>query len=429
MAPSEETWPLLRLLIQIVFASSLIVSVAILAPETAFGVPANDDFSNPIIIPASLPFTNSQSTTDATIEASEQQPCGDIAATVWYSFTPSQTGVVRASTINSLFDTVLAVYTGATLPALNLVDCNDDAGADGPSAVQFTTSPGTTYLIQVGGYQGSTGSLSLNLEFGVPAINDAFSAALSVSEPLPYSDSRSTAVATREQDEPEPSCAPMGRSIWYAFSPAQTGTYRLSTSGSSFDTVLAVYSGTALDSLAELACNDDGPIDLTSEILTLGVAGESYKIQVGGYQGDSGTLAFSLEALSESDFDADGDADAVDNCPAWPNPTQALPLWTVPANDPDCDGFTTLVEAFVGTDAVDACNTTSTATDEIIDAWPSDFNDSRSTNLSDVILMGPSYNKSNSQAGYNARFDLNASNSVNLSDVILLGPFYNKSCS
>jgi hypothetical protein len=128
------------------------------------------------------------------------------------------------------------------------------------------------------------------------------------------------------------------------------------------------------------------------------------------------------------DTDADTVIDGSDNCPSWPNTPQNLPTWTVPAGDGDCDGFNLTREQHVGTDPTKHCNNTTTANDEAVDFWPSDFNDSRSTNLSDVVLMGPSYNKNSTQVGYNQRFDLNASNSVNLSDVVLLGPFYNKSC-
>jgi hypothetical protein len=136
-----------------------------------------------------------------------------------------------------------------------------------------------------------------------------------------------------------------------------------------------------------------------------------------------------LTDAGNPDTDADTVIDGTDNCPNWPNAAQNVPTWTIPANDSDCDGFTVAREQFVGTDPTKHCNVTTTTNDEPVDAWPSDFNDSRTTNLSDVILMGPSYNKNSTQVGYNQRFDLNASNSVNLSDVILLGPFYNKSCA
>jgi hypothetical protein len=82
----------------------------------------------------------------------------------------------------------------------------------------------------------------------------------------------------------------------------------------------------------------------------------------------------------------------------------------------------------VGTDPLRHCNDTIDGNDES-DAWPTDFNDSTSTNLPDVISFGPTYNKIQGQGGYNQRYDLNASDGVQLSDVILMGAFFNKSCT
>jgi hypothetical protein len=67
--------------------------------------------------------------------------------------------------------------------------------------------------------------------------------------------------------------------------------------------------------------------------------------------------------------------------------------------------------------------------DEVIDAWPGDFNDSRLTSLTDVVLMGPAYNQSTGTDPAKKRFDLDASGVVSLADVVLMGPFYNKSCT
>jgi subtilisin family serine protease len=128
-----------------------------------------------------------------------------------------------------------------------------------------------------------------------------------------------------------------------------------------------------------------------------------------------------------TDSDGDGPSDNCDNCPEWPNAGQHLPPWPVPAEDADCDGFAAAIETHVGTIAVDHCNDTPDPNDEA-DAWPTDFNDTMVTNLSDVILMGPSYNKSQDEEGYGQRFDLNGSSSVTLADVVSIGPFYNKGC-
>jgi hypothetical protein len=128
-----------------------------------------------------------------------------------------------------------------------------------------------------------------------------------------------------------------------------------------------------------------------------------------------------------NDADADGPSDDCDNCPNWANPGQALPAFPVPPNDADCDGFTAAVESHVVTDPLVHCNGDSTPNNEP-DAWPTDFNDDRFTNLPDVISFGPTFNKLEGQPGYNQRYDLNVSDQVLLSDVILMGAFFNKTC-
>ncbi|TMG06159.1 MAG: hypothetical protein E6I02_08830 [Chloroflexi bacterium] len=67
-----------------------------------------------------------------------------------------------------------------------------------------------------------------------------------------------------------------------------------------------------------------------------------------------------------ADSDGDGVPDLVDNCPNWPNPTQNLPPWLVPLNDPDCDGFSSAVEISAGTSPIMHCG---------LNAWPADIND------------------------------------------------------
>ena len=58
----------------------------------------------------------------------------------------------------------------------------------------------------------------------------------------------------------------VGRSAWYTITPTTSAPLTLSTAGSSFDTVLSVYTGSAVSGLTAVACNDDGPSDLTSQL-------------------------------------------------------------------------------------------------------------------------------------------------------------------
>ena len=125
--------------------------------------PPNDDFVDAYIAPDPREYADAQLTTGATTELSEPSPCGDIGSTVWYSFTPSSTETLTMNTFGSGFDTVLALYTGPSVGSLALVRCNDDFGGGLQSQVRFSVAAGTTYHIQVGGFNGAGGSLTLNL--------------------------------------------------------------------------------------------------------------------------------------------------------------------------------------------------------------------------------------------------------------------------
>jgi hypothetical protein len=144
---------------------------------------------------------------------------------------------------------------------------------------------------------------------------------------------------------------------------------------------------------------------------------------------DADELAVYVTNPLNPDTDGDTRLDGVDNCANWSNAAQALPVWPVASGDTDCDGFSRAREATIGTSAARQCSATATPNDEVSDSWPTDMDDTRTTNLTDILLMGPSYNKQSFDPGYNPRFDLNADGKVNISDLLLFGPYYNKSCS
>jgi len=102
--------------------------------------------------------------------------------------------------------------------------------------------------------------------------------------------------ATREFREPAHAGNPGGKSVWYEFRPPDSGVLFLTTLGSSFDTLLAVYTSTNLvqprvTTLQELASNDDvaGAGNHSEAIITV-AAGEIYYIAVDGFDGVSGTV-------------------------------------------------------------------------------------------------------------------------------------------
>ncbi len=128
------------------------------------------------------------------------------------------------------------------------------------------------------------------------------------------------------------------------------------------------------------------------------------------------------------DADADTVFDITDNCPDWFNQEQELPPWSVPPDDPDCDGFDTTTESFMGTLPLKQCGD-STANNEHPDPWATDSNDDTWSKLDDVLRYIPVFNTFGPNWPYNKRFDLNADNKITLVDVLKFIPFFNRQCT
>ncbi|MEW6127035.1 MAG: hypothetical protein AB1757_08350 [Acidobacteriota bacterium] len=142
------------------------------APSGVTVAPANDNCAGAINVTTS-PFTDTQDTAMATDEMGEpQSTCTLQANSVWYTISGG-TGkgrTVSVSTCTSGFDTAIMVWqvNGAACDFANFaaVACNDDFCGDGlQSTVIFTAQPNTTYKIQIGGFDGETGSLTTDITF------------------------------------------------------------------------------------------------------------------------------------------------------------------------------------------------------------------------------------------------------------------------
>lgn len=96
--------------------------------------------------------------------------------------------------------------------------------------------------------------------------------------------------STFEIAEPVPSCVTSSlHSIWFSFTSAQPHTLTIKLAGSTFDTVLTVYTGTTLNDLTEVACNDDfnSYVDGTSALFNFQtIADTTYYIRASEWQGE-----------------------------------------------------------------------------------------------------------------------------------------------
>ena len=257
----------------------------------------NDNFAQARLL-EDFSFLDKSSSSSATRETGEPAHAGQTAAkSLWWKWTAVGNGRLQVSTKGSSFDTVLAVYTGASLAALKPVTSNDNVATSVKySQVDFTTTRGTTYYFAVDGKSGASGAIILTgagTSLAGPS-NDNFTSATSVSGGV-WTISGSNFNATRETGEPNHGATSGYSSVWFSWRPTVSGQYTLATSGSGFDTLLGVYTGTDLAGLTQVAANNNSASGVTwSKVRFTATAGTEYYIAVDGLNRSSGRFSLQL---------------------------------------------------------------------------------------------------------------------------------------
>lgn len=225
----------------------------------------------------------------------------------WWEWTAPATGPIGIDTFGSDFDTVLAIYEGTSVGSLTEVACSDDAVGGGvASDVTFTATAATTYRIQVDGDGGETGDIVLHTTGCLGITNDQFTCATPIVGNTDVS-TGTNAGYTTEPGESDPPCGDFASedSAWWQWTAPASGAVGIDTIGSDFDTVLAIYEGTSVGSLTEVACNDDGiGVGLDSVLSFDATGGTTYRFQVDGFLGSAGTIALNTcldDALEPND--------------------------------------------------------------------------------------------------------------------------------
>ncbi len=87
---------------------------------------------------------------------------------------------------------------------------------------------------------------------------------------------------TAEIGEPDHAGQAASKSVWWKWQAVSESVLSVSTAGSSFDTVLAVYAGTNLEDLKSIAENDDVGTNSFSQVSFTALAGATYYLTVDG---------------------------------------------------------------------------------------------------------------------------------------------------
>jgi hypothetical protein len=257
---------------------------------SASAPPANDNFANATTL-SGAKGQMAGSNLSATRQSGE--PNHSISAggrSVWFNWTAPASGQATFDTFGLFFDSVLAIYTGDSIDSLTPIVANDDVvpGLIQLSRASFPATVGTTYRIAVDGYSnavaGATAdfspfTLNWELAFNAPT-NDLFAQA----RVLPGSSgSLTTSNSSAVFEWLEPLHGPVsGKSLWFKWTSLRDRDVTINTSGSAFDTLLAVYTGNDFLNLASVAFNDDFT-NLTSSVTFAATAGTTYNIAVDGY--------------------------------------------------------------------------------------------------------------------------------------------------
>ncbi len=258
-------------------------------PTPPLATKGNESFADSIPISGPLPFHNVQRVTEDSPEPGEPNPCAAaLGSTVWFSYTPPIDVVLTANTIGgtsitSNSDSALGVYTGTSLATLTTVACDDNGGPNSSAEVAFSASAGTTYHFQVVLVFSDDvpRRLAFNLHGPPTKGNDNFADAFVIPTSLPYTNKDDAGGATLEPGEPRP-CAEIDNTVWYSYTPASSGVLAVDTDGSDYDTALAIYTGTSLSSLTNLACDDNAGFERNSRYAFVAQAGVTYYFQIGG---------------------------------------------------------------------------------------------------------------------------------------------------
>jgi hypothetical protein len=242
-----------------------------------------DDCTDPIVIGA-FPYSDIGQTTAGRGNVYDQTCLNDFdgGEDIIYEFT-----LLSATTIYVELDPKGTAHTGMAV--------SDDCGfqgvclgiaydiyGGGANPIGFTAEldPGVYYIIvDTWPMPASIPDFDLSISEVTTVANDDCANAIAIEEVTNMF--FSTLLATDDGD-----CTD-GANIWYDYTPTFTGDAIISLCGSEYDTQLGVFDGAACPPVTNLDCNDDF-CDLQSQVSVSVVQGNVYKIEIGGWFGDSG---------------------------------------------------------------------------------------------------------------------------------------------
>ncbi|MCU0796311.1 MAG: Ig-like domain-containing protein, partial [Akkermansiaceae bacterium] len=198
---------------------------------------------------------------------------------LWLGFRTAHTGVVTLNVSNGQFDFEVVVFEGSEKGQLKVVSHSmRNGGFD--RTLSFLSKPNTEYRVVLDTFL--TNPIRWEVDYTLGPPNDLFADSIPLSGDLftvtGYNRGASSELFERFRPH---ATRGRGKSVWWKWTAPFSGNFTINTSGSAFDTVLAVYTGDSAQSLTEVAANDDRlPLDYSSQVSFSAVEGTLYHIAV-----------------------------------------------------------------------------------------------------------------------------------------------------
>jgi uncharacterized repeat protein (TIGR02543 family) len=147
------------------------------------------------------------------------------------------------------------------------------------------------------GYLTSFDITDVNLVATTSAVippNDNFANAIVIPSNS-YTTEANTTYASKQPGEPDPAGNVGGHSLWWTWTAPAIGTVTIDTAASDFITLLAIYTGSAINGLTSVVSDNGVYISTGHASVQFNVsAGTEYRIDLDGYNGEAGTTELSL---------------------------------------------------------------------------------------------------------------------------------------
>ena len=158
-----------------------------------------------------------------------------------------------------------------------------------------TTNDAGGYSVVMTNVAGSVTSSVATLTIVVRPPNDNFANRIVITG-LVSTVTGSNVNATMEPGEPFHYASSGGKSVWWTWTAPASGPVVMDTIGSSFDTIMAVYTDPTLPTNISnrIASDDDSGGNTRSRVSFNAVAGVAYQIAVDGYNGSSGNITLNV---------------------------------------------------------------------------------------------------------------------------------------